>query len=810
MHPRLQAFLVRHRLSTAAGEELEFLADALARERIRTLWGETLAAASDSAPEAAPLLPASAQDRYRLEHLLGKGGSASVWRAWDHLLQRWTALKILTDPSATALARFREEALTTGTIEHPGIVAVHDFGQLADGRWYLAMAEVRGRTLEALIDAAHPGADDPTLRRLVRQTLRAAEALAHAHAEGFVHRDVKPSNIVVGRFGDVVLIDWGLARRAGSPPEGEPVGTPAYVAPEQARGDVAPDPRADVWSLGGILYSVLTGRRPREGDGRPATLARAAAHDARLPVDGLPAGLAELVERATALAPADRPAHAGEVVAALADWLDGADRAERARRRIEEAEDFHRQALAARAEAERLDGLAREARAAVPDHAPVDAKRPAWALEDAAREAADAARRAEVEREARLHGALSEAPGDPAALDALARLYQERQADAERRGDTRAAARNAQRLAVYDRGGFAAWRRGEGALTLHTDPPGATVEFFRYEERDRRRVPVPFGTARTTPVDAVPLPMGSYRLRVSASGYHPLVVPVHIGRLEHWDGVPPGERHPRPLPLLRLGVLDVDDVAVPAGWCRLGSPDAMQALPPARVWVEGFVIRRHPVTHADWLAFLNYLGRHGEPERAWAHVPRATGPNAAIPGAPAYGFDPERGFHLVPDADGDRWDPRWPVFLINAVDAEAYARWYGERRGAAWRLPGEQEWEKAGRGADGREYPWGDHPEPTWCNVRTSTPHPHPAPVDAFPEDESPYGVRGLAGNVREWCRDRFGPPLGGQEVPQRVLKGGAWFFTMGGARLATRYGLGERSRADTIGVRLARDWPSP
>lgn len=811
MHPSLQAFLVRHGLAPTAGVELERLAEALARERIRALWGETLAAATEAAaPAPAPPLLAPGEDRYRLEHLLGRGGSATVWRAWDRVLERWTAVKVLADPSTAALARFREEALTTGAIEHPGIVPIHDFGRLADGRWFLAMAEVRGQTLESLVGAAHPGADEPTLRRLLRLTLRAAEALAHAHASGVVHRDVKPANVVVGAFSEVVLLDWGLARRVGGPPPGGLAGTPAYMAPEQARGDAAPDPRADVWSLGGTIYTVLTGRPPREGGSVQAVLAAATA-GARPPrVDALPQGLAELVDRATAPDPADRPAHAGEFAAALADWLDGADRAARARRRIEEAEAFRAQARAARAEAERLDRLAREARAAVPDYAPVAAKRPAWALEDAARAVADAARRAEVEREARLHGALSEAPGDPAALDALARLYQERQAEAEQRGDTRSAERNAQRLAVYDRGGLRWWRQGDGALTLHTDPPGATVEVDRYELHDRRLIPVPAGATLTTPVDAVGLAMGSYRLRVSAPGYHPLLIPVRIDRLEHWDSVPPGERQPRPLRLLPLGTLDADDIAVPPGWCRLGSPDAMQAHPPARAWVEGFVIRRHPVTHADWIAFLEDLRRRGESARAWAHVPRAVGRNAAVPGPPAYGFDPERGFHLVPDADGDEWHPRWPVFLVSAIDAEAYARWYGERRGAPWRLPSEREWEKAGRGADGREYPWGDHPEPTWCNVRTSRPHPHPAPVDAFPEDESPYGVRGLAGNVREWCSDSFGPPLGGQEVPQRVLKGGAWFFTMGGARLATRYGLGERSRGDTIGVRLARDWPSP
>ncbi len=178
---------------------------------------------------------------------------------------------------------------------------------------------------------------------------------------------------------------------------------------------------------------------------------------------------------------------------------------------------------------------------------------------------------------------------------------------------------------------------------------------------------------------------------------------------------------------------------------------------------------------------------------------------------------------LVEDADGDVWDLDYPVCMVDWWSAVAYARWEAARTGLPWRLPGELEWEKAARGADGRRFPWGDFLDPSWCCIRSSHPgRPLPAVAGAFEGDISPYGVRDLAGNMRDWCVDPWvaeghersvgelwaevpdGPDYAAQEIP-RVLRGGSWFFVATSARCASRYGLGAENRSDNIGFRLVR-----
>jgi serine/threonine protein kinase len=200
-----------------------------------------------------------------------------VWLAEDTVLQRRVALKILApENSSPGLAsRLLREAVVLARLEHPGIVPVHDAGVLTDGRTFYCMKYVEGKTLDKHVAGL-------SLRERLQLLERIAEPLAFAHAQGIVHRDLKPSNIMIGAFGEVLIMDWGLARvtadgsddpgmraaaAAGtgtllSGPEptghGTVLGTPGYMAPEQARGDVAlVDARADVFALGAILNFML-------------------------------------------------------------------------------------------------------------------------------------------------------------------------------------------------------------------------------------------------------------------------------------------------------------------------------------------------------------------------------------------------------------------------------------------------------------------------------------------------------------------------------------------------------------------------
>ena len=201
--------------------------------------------------------------RYRLEGLLGAGGMADVHRAEDLRLHRPVAVKVFrpgTDPDGER--RFRSEAQTLAGLRHPGLVAVHDFA-VEDGRAYLVMELVDGPTLASELQREPYDAESAT-----RVGLELAQVLAYVHGEGVVHRDVKPSNVLVDHDGRMRLADFGIARlvdSSGLTAVDDAVGTMAYLAPEQVRGDPV-GPPADVYALGLVLLESLSGRRVFPGD----------------------------------------------------------------------------------------------------------------------------------------------------------------------------------------------------------------------------------------------------------------------------------------------------------------------------------------------------------------------------------------------------------------------------------------------------------------------------------------------------------------------------------------------------------------
>ena len=222
--------------------------------------------------------------RYSPGEVLGEGAFGKVVLVRDEHLGRSVARKTLSVGGAAA-ARFLREARVTAQLEHPGIVSVHELGRGADGSLYYTMRAVRGRTLSAAIAAAP---DLAARLRLVDHVIAAANAIAYAHSRGVIHRDLKPGNVMIGPFGETVVLDWGLAR-VGDEPEpagddpirpgrsaaetqaGVALGTPAYMSPEQARGE-AVDARTDVWALGAMLHEVITGAAPFAGSSPMAIL----------------------------------------------------------------------------------------------------------------------------------------------------------------------------------------------------------------------------------------------------------------------------------------------------------------------------------------------------------------------------------------------------------------------------------------------------------------------------------------------------------------------------------------------------------
>jgi serine/threonine-protein kinase len=197
-------------------------------------------------------------DRYAVETLVGRGGMADVYRGTDTMLDRPIAIKILTDRSDTVLRRFLREAQAMARLNHRNIVAVYDAGQ-TEGLSYIIMEYVNGRTLASI-----PG-DELTMHVAIRHFIDLLEALAYAHDQGIIHRDVKPANVMVADDGTVKVMDFGLSRRttemSSETNAGEIVGTIAYLAPERFLGKVA-DARSDLYSVGVVMYEVFTGRVP--------------------------------------------------------------------------------------------------------------------------------------------------------------------------------------------------------------------------------------------------------------------------------------------------------------------------------------------------------------------------------------------------------------------------------------------------------------------------------------------------------------------------------------------------------------------
>ncbi len=294
--------------------------------------------------EDGPTAPAPDGRRYRLRETIARGGMGVVYRADDLTFGREVAVNVVAPElvGGPAARRFVLEAELTGRLQHPGIPPVHDLGALPDGSPYLAMKLIRGKTLADELKARHTPADD--LDRFAQVFEQICMAVAYAHARRVIHRDLKPANVMVGSFGEVQVMDWGLAKKlgeadepltAGDPddgwrpdPEGRTragtiLGTPAYMPPEQARGRVHEvDERADVFALGGVLCAILTGRPPYVATtGHAAWELAAAAHlddaFARLSAVKEAGRLPAVAKRCLSPQPEDRYTHAGEVAAAV-------------------------------------------------------------------------------------------------------------------------------------------------------------------------------------------------------------------------------------------------------------------------------------------------------------------------------------------------------------------------------------------------------------------------------------------------------------------------------------------------------------
>jgi tetratricopeptide (TPR) repeat protein len=299
-------------------------------------------AASDARlpPLALPALAPVSRDRYTIEREIARGGMGRILRAWDAAHRRRVALKVLLRSGAEASWRFAREVAITAQLQHPSIIPLYEAGRWTDGEPFFAMKLVEGTPLSVAIEQT-----TSLKERLafVPNLIAALDALAYAHAQGIVHRDLKPANVLLGAYGETVVIDWGLAKavdaraqhcgvahgldavRADATAAGYALGTPSYMPPEQARGEPI-DMRADVYALGAMLYHLLAGTSPYEGTSSREVLAQLLAGPPvplGVRVPALAPDLAAIVDKAMEREPSGRYPSAEPMAADLKHFAAG-------------------------------------------------------------------------------------------------------------------------------------------------------------------------------------------------------------------------------------------------------------------------------------------------------------------------------------------------------------------------------------------------------------------------------------------------------------------------------------------------------
>jgi serine/threonine protein kinase/formylglycine-generating enzyme required for sulfatase activity len=781
-------------------------------------WGKDYlrpeAVADTILPESAaattiPLTTVSEAERYGAPRAVAEGGVGVIVAYTDSRLGRRVALKTLQPKYAQRqdlVAMLAREARITGSLEHPNIIPVYDAGVSKDGLPFYVMKLVEAPTLADVLDplADEQAVSDYPLGRLLRIFVQVCQAVDYAHSHGVIHCDLKPANVLVGSFGQVLVVDWGLAFVAeeGTICRG---GTLGFVSPEQMESGGAIDARTDVYALGSILYNILTRRRPFEDDDYRSK--KGVRHPGILPTapreipfgDPAPEELEEICIRSMAVRPDERTPGAGALAQAIEAFLEGTKERERRRRRaddlVKNADDLatnYFELLGTRPD--RMAAV-QALRTHVAPWEPPERKRELWDAEDSLSVIDTLAVRTLHAAASTYEQALDEVRGHEQARRGLVRLYASELKRAEQRGDERDRVYFEGLVKQYDDGSFARAAAGTGALTIECMPAGVHVEMSRFEEQNRRLIPTGDKSLGTAPLRDVALELGSYQIDVTVPGGRPVRFPVVIKG---------GERVRIFADLLALADEPRDEVLVPGGPAILGSGEGVLEGDQIReVDVPSFFIERLPVSFRDYLEFLTQvvqnLGntahaltpRHGQGQPFW----RWNGSEFVIADIKQWGDNAEA---LL----------EFPVFGVDVRCAEAYASWKSRRTGRRYRLPTEGEWEKAARGTDGRLYPWGNHFDASFCCMRGSNRGPpRPRPRGMFKSDESPFGVRDMAGGVAEWVTPA--PTAIRERARESVSRGGAWCDWRTDCLLPARrpYVTGERSAR--VGFRLARDAPS-
>jgi serine/threonine protein kinase/formylglycine-generating enzyme required for sulfatase activity len=765
-----------------------------------TVGGRTLFRGLPDTPPESPQLSTNPLEngptRYRQIEEIARGSMGRVVLAHDRVLHRNVALKILHDKhrgDTLARYRFSMEARITGRLQHPLMLPVYDMGVLPDGSRFFAMRPVEGMSLRDVLGGAAQGdariLEDFPRDRMVDIVRRTCQGVAYAHTRNIVHRDLKPANILIGEYGEVVLVDLGLARQQRLEPSdledvpearllagddgrvtriGSVIGTPYYMSPEQAMGlqDMI-GPSSDVYGLGAILYHVLAGRPPFSGTKIHEVLAKVRRGNPKPPSafkPDVPAALDRIVLDALSMDHLERPDSAMSLADGLRAFQEqtrlaeehkgwAAERAASAMLACDawrNAAQQHDQLLA------QYGALREELRRADP----FSRRRAIWRAEKQL--STQLTRIDGFAAKALRDGRMALTAGDGSVIARLVNLLDGR-CRLARATDDVAGLRFYQRaLASLDTRRAAGLNAG-APLVVRAGPGAARATVFHQDSAD----PLHAGPA---PVRLPHVPAGSGYVRLT-QGQIEVIAPFVVRRSD-------------PVRLdVRLAEAPEGFVAVPASRFIFGERQRIGPLWAAKL--PDFFISTHPVTCGEYKAFLDGLTADdsllslARRPRLWSGGPALWG----AAGRAAFG----------------EYRPDHPVTGVSLADAQAYARWRAEVEGVQIRLPASAEWEKAARGVDGRGWPWGDASD----SARVGN---EPGPlytVDSHPGDVSLYGMRGIASGVFEWTLTWA--PGGGCFV-----RGDCTVQPMGGAPCVRRLIRDPERPSPLVGFRLVIGPPPP
>ncbi|MHC5077944.1 MAG: protein kinase domain-containing protein [Planctomycetota bacterium] len=782
-------------------------------------------AREDSGEGAKIVIPcSSSSERYTILDELGRGGIGAVYSAFDHNLQRHVAIKVMLSErkGLTRAERFIREAKLSGQLQHPNIVPVYDMGEYGNNLPFFTMRMVRGRSLAEVLQSIRDGDRETQAAYSIWRLLPIFQAIcmgiAYAHEKGIVHRDLKPENVMIGDFGEVLVMDWGLAKfrdqeeildsgeaisilEPDITSEGTILGTPIYMSPEQAAGKVEEiDERSDIYALGAILYEILTLHAPFEG-GKIRTLLDRVIGESPIPPSvraGTSRPIHPELDRITLKALRKSKSERYSSVRALHDdvqkYVEGAKerirRREEAREAIEEGRKLAERYFAMREVVHRYEKTRDVATRKFKGWEPVAEKKELWAIEDQVEHMLVLKGRRFADAVNKFVSALEFESDNKEAREYLAKLYWGRFLEAEEKGDMSGLNYFLATAKFFNDGVLDEDLAGDGTLSVETEPPGGRLMLSKLRERDRILKPEPGEVLGESPLRERTLVMGSYLLQVEAPGMAATRTPILVNRREN----------------VRVEMNLFPDAEIGPGFVYTprgpfifgGDEQALAAKPRVLLHLPDYFIARFPVTCRDYLEFLNSLPL----DQAKTCVPIEPGT-----GHPLWEMD-EGGKYFIPRTSRRplfEWHPDMPVMGVSWNMARAYCAWRSDRDGRPYSLPTEEQWEKAARGADGRAYPWGNRFDPTYCkNSRSRPGPPAPEPVGSYPVDASPYGVRDMAGGVREWCMTASDSRIG-----VHTIRGGSWVHFRTASRCASRFGDAAFATSYVYGFRLATEVPA-